>query len=315
MPVIFRNRQDGGGIRLRGNGKDRKRGKEDMQKFIKNLEKKFGRYAIPDLINYFIIFYVASTIISLFMPWLYYSFLALDFRKIMHGQIWRLFTFILAPENLLSRGHSVETGLNIFFFIITVHLYYLFGRSLENIWGSFRFNLYFIGGIVLTVLAELILFITTGQSVYYGGMNYIYQSMFFAFCVLFPEERFLIYFVFPVKAKVLAIIDGILLAVMFIQYLAAGDFGRALALVVAMLNFLIFFYVYKGLDRYSPRQVKRRKEFKRQTMRPQGVTKHQCAICGRNEVTNPELSFRFCSKCNGNYEYCEEHLFTHQHVR
>lgn len=286
-----------------------------MQKFIKNLEKKFGRYAIPDLINYFVICYVASTIISLFMPWLYYGFLALDFEKIMHGQIWRLVTFILAPENLWVEGDSFSTGTNIFFFAIMVHMYYLFGRSLERVWGSFRFNLYFIGGIVLTVLSQLILFITTGEGAYYGGMNYIYQSMFFAFCVLFPEEQFLIWFVLPVKAKVLAVIDGILMIVMLFRYLQVGNFARALALVVAMLNFLIFFYVYKGLDRYSPRQVKRRKEFRRQTMRPQGVTKHQCAVCGRNEMTNPELSFRFCSKCNGNYEYCEEHLFTHQHVR
>lgn len=284
-----------------------------MQKFIKNMEKKFGRYAIPDLINYFIILYVASTIVSLFLPGLYYGYLALDFEKIMHGQIWRLVTFILAPESLMDG--ILGTGANIFFFVIMIHLYYLFGHSLENIWGAFRFNLYFIGGIVLTVLAELLLYIATGQSAYYGGMNYIYQSMFFAYCVLFPEERFLIYFVFPIKAKVLAALDGILMVVMMIQYLMAGDYARALAIVIAMLNFLIFFYGYKGLDRYSPRQVKRRREFKRQTMRPQGVTKHQCAICGRNEVTNPELSFRFCSKCNGNYEYCEEHLFTHQHVK
>lgn len=286
-----------------------------MQKFIKNLEKKFGRYAIPDLINYFVIFYVASTIISLFLPGIYYNFLALDFVKVGHGQIWRLVTFILAPENLWIKGDNLATGTNIFFFVILVHMYYLFGRSLERVWGSFRFNLYFIGGIILTVVAEFILFITTGQSAYYGGMNYVYQSMFFAFCVLFPEEQFLIWFVFPVKAKVLAVLDGILMVVMLFQYLQDGDFGRALALVVAMLNFLVFFYAYKGLDRFSPRQVKRRKEFKRQTMRPQGVTKHQCAICGRNEMTNPELSFRFCSKCNGNYEYCEEHLYTHQHVR
>lgn len=284
-----------------------------MQKFVKNLEKKFGRYAIPDLINYFIIFYVASTIISLFMPGLYYGFLALDFEKIMHGQIWRLFTFILAPE--IMSGGFLGTGMSIFFFIIKINIYYLFGHSLENMWGAFRFNLYFIGGIILTILAELILFLTTGQSAYYGGMNYLYQSMFFAFCVLFPEERFLIYFVFPIKAKVLAVLDAILLVADMIQYLSVGMYAYCLAIVVAMLNFLIFFYVYKGLDRYSPRQVKRRKEFKRQTMRPQGVTKHQCAICGRNEVTNPELTFRFCSKCNGNYEYCEEHLFTHQHVK
>ncbi len=278
-----------------------------MQKFILKLEKKFGRYAIPDLINYFIILYVASTIISLFMPGLYYGYLALDFEKIMHGQIWRLVTYILAPASLDFFG--------IIFFVITVHLYYLFGHSLENIWGTFRFNLYFIGGIILTVLAELILFLATGQSAYYGGMYYLYQSMFFAFCVLFPEERFLVCFVFPVKAKILAALDAILLAAELILYLRAGDYAYPVAIVVAMLNFLIFFYMYKGLNRFSPRQVRRRKEFRRQTMRPQGVTKHKCAVCGRTEESNPELTFRFCSRCNGNYEYCEEHLFTHQHVR
>lgn len=283
-----------------------------MRNFISKMEKKFGRYAIPDLINYFIICYVASTIVSLFAPGIYYNYLALDFEKIMHGQVWRLVTFILAPE---SFGDGFGMGMGIFFFVISVHLYYLFGHSLENIWGAFRFNLYFLGGIVLTVLAELLLFVTTGQSAYYGGMNYIYQSMFLAFCVLFPEERFLIYFVFPIRAKILAVLDGILLVVELINYLRIGMFSQSLAIVIAMLNFLLFFYAYKGLDRYSPRQVKRRKEFKRQTMRPQGVTKHQCAVCGRNEVTNPELSFRFCSKCNGNYEYCEEHLYTHIHVK
>lgn len=278
-----------------------------MQNFVTKMEKKFGRYAIPDLINYFIILYVATTILSMFAPAFYYQFLALDFNAIRAGQVWRIFTFILAPASL---GGMFD----ILFFIITIHIYYLFGHSLENIWGAFRFNLYFIGGIVLTVLAELILYITTGQAAYYGGMSYLYQSMFFAFCTLFPEERFLIYFVFPIKAKVLAVLDAILMIVNLIQYLTIGAYTYCVAIVVAMLNFLLFFYAYKGLGRYSPRQQKRRKEFQRQTMQAPGITKHKCAICGRTEVSNPELSFRFCSKCAGNYEYCEEHLFTHQHV-
>lgn len=279
-----------------------------MRKFVQNMEKKFGRYAIPDLINYFIIFYVASTVVSLFLPGLYIGYLALDFSKVMQGQVWRLFTFILSPA-------SMDGIFGILFFVITVNIYYLFGHSLENIWGAFRFNLYFIGGIVLTVLAELILYLATGQSVYYGGMNYLYQSMFFAFCVLFPDTPFMIYFVFPVKAKVLAVLDAILLVASLFQYMSMGAYAYCVAIVVSMLNFLLFFYAYKGLDRFNPKQVKRRRDFKRQTMRPRGVSKHQCAICGRNEMTNPELSFRFCTKCNGNYEYCEEHLFTHQHVQ
>ena len=278
-----------------------------MQKLVAKLEKKFHRYAIPDLINYFIILYVATTILSMFAPAFYYQLLALDFNAIRAGQIWRIFTFILAPA-------SLNGMFDILFFIIKIHIYYLFGHSLENIWGTFRFNLYFFGGILLTLIAELILYITTEQAAYYGGMSYLYQSMFFAFCTLFPEERFLIYFVFPIKAKVLAVLDAILMIVQLIQYLTLGAYSYCVAILVAMLNFLLFFYAYKGLDRYSPRQQKRRKDFQRQTMQAPGITKHKCAICGRTEVSNPELTFRFCSKCAGNYEYCDEHLFTHQHV-
>lgn len=283
-----------------------------MQKFIYNMERKFGRYAIRNLINYFMILYVAATVLNVFNPYFYPYYLSLDFGEIAHGQIWRLFSFILAPS-------SLKGFVNILFFVITVNLYYLFGHSLENAWGSFRFDLYFIGGIILTVLAELILYLFTGQAAFYGGMSYVYQSMFFAFCTLFPDEQFLLYFVFPIKAKYLAALDGVLLLVQCIQYFAGGDFASSIAILVAMGNFLLFFWLYKGMGRgvfFSREQNKRRRAFHAQTrMRPQsGITKHKCAICGRTEISNPELSFRFCSKCAGNYEYCEDHLFTHQHV-
>lgn len=296
-----------------------------MENFINKLERKIGRYAIPNLINYFVIAYVASTILCIipikqYHPLVgayntnfYNLFLALDFSKIATGQVWRLITFILAPGDMSS-------GIGILFFVITVHLYYLFGHSLERAWGSFRFNLYFVGGIVLTLLAELIVFVASGYTLYfYGdGLNYVYETMFFAFCTLFPNETFLLYFVIPIKAKYLAAIDGIFMVVRILQYMANGYYSRGVAIMVAMLNFAIFFYMYKGLSRFSPKQIHRRSEFRRQTSdrvnHRTGVAKHKCAVCGRTSETNPELSFRFCSKCNGNYEYCEEHIFTHTHV-
>ena len=42
---------------------------------------------------------------------------------------------------------------------------------------------------------------------------------------------------------------------------------------------------------------------------------HRCAVCGRTELDAPDLEFRFCSKCNGNYEYCSDHLQNHIHVQ
>lgn len=279
-----------------------------MRKFLYDMERRFGRFAIPNLINYFVIGYVVMTILCMFAPILYYGYLALDFDAIRRGQIWRLVTFILAPA-------SLNSFLDILFFVITIHLYYLFGHSLENVWGTFRFNFYFFSGIVLTVLGEWILYLTMGIPAYYGGMNYIYQSMFFAFCLLFPDEQFMLYFVFPLKAKYLAALDALLLIVQIIQYVSGGYYAFALAIVIAMLNFVVFWWLYRGNTRFHPGQRARTVKFRQQTaQKMQGVTKHKCAICGRTEVSNPELSFRFCSKCMGNYEYCEEHLYTHKHI-
>ena len=42
---------------------------------------------------------------------------------------------------------------------------------------------------------------------------------------------------------------------------------------------------------------------------------HRCVICGRTQADNPDLEFRYCSKCEGGLEYCQDHLFTHVHVK
>ena len=290
-----------------------------MQEFLTKLERRFGRYAIRNLIDYFLVGYVVMSLLSLVNMNIYDAYLALDFIKIGQGQVWRIFTFVLAPERF-------DSPWSLIFFIFVVNPYHIYGKSLENAWGPFRFNLYFLGGIVLTFLAELILFLASGGLIYayYGGLNYVFQAMFFAFATIFPDFQLLIWFVIPIKVKYLAVLNVILMALSMLQYLRMGSvvplaYAFCLAIFVALLNFLLFFWMYKGMGRYTPRQVKRRRDFQKQTrIRGRydgGVTIHKCAVCGRTEQTNPELSFRFCSKCNGNYEYCEEHLFTHQHVQ
>lgn len=87
-------------------------------------------------------------------------------------------------------------------------------------------------------------------------------------------------------------------------------------IVVPVLNMFWFFHAMK--TRLSGKQKKRQKEFRAQFSQPRpgsGIARHKCAICGRTELTNPELQFRYCSKCVGNREYCQDHLFTHQHVK
>ena len=89
-------------------------------------------------------------------------------------------------------------------------------------------------------------------------------------------------------------------------------------ILLSLLNFLIFFLSTRNFRRMSPKEVHRRHVYRAQTAQPRRgakISKHKCAICGRTELDDPNLTFRFCSKCEGNYEYCQDHLFTHEHIR
>ena len=299
-----------------------------MDKFINKLERKFGKYAIPDLIKYVIVLYCAGAAIGMLNPGIYYSYLCLDMRAVFHGQVWRLFTFLIEPYGF-SRGLGML--LSILFFAIQVHLFFLFGRSLEQAWGTFRFNLYFFFGYILNILAALILYLSPMHlEVYYSGFQYIYWSMFFAFAVIKGDMQFLLYFVIPVKVKWLAILDGIYMIYQVASNLARGIqalvFGypseyaalyisSAVAIVVALANFLVFFFSTRNYKRISPKDIHRRRDFRKKTQQNTGMPRHRCAVCGRTEFDNENLDFRFCSKCEGNFEYCSDHLFTHQHVK
>ena len=141
-----------------------------------------------------------------------------------------------------------------------------------------------------------------------------------AFAMSLPEARVMLYFIIPIKMKYFAFLELFLVAL----YLISGDVIRRCVIVVSMINFAIFYFSGRKAATKTPYRsgfakgavYKKRpvnngssnvSEFKT-------ITRHKCAICGRTEVSNPELEFRFCSKCNGNYEYCSDHLFTHKHV-
>lgn len=301
----------------------------NMNEFLNKLEKRFGRYAIPDLIKYVVALYCAGAVIGLVNEQIYYQYLSLDFRAIFQGQVWRLFTFLIEPYGF-SQGMGMV--ISVIFFFFQVNLFFLFGRSLEQAWGTFRFNMYFLSGYVLNIVAALLLYLTPLRiAPYDSGFQYIYWSMFFAFALLNPNMEFLLYGVLPIKVKWLAILDAAYMLYQIINnmyfgvaYLTAGyssyasvHFSVAIAIVVAMANFLIYFFATRNYQRIHPKQVHRRREFQRQSRQGQksGGSRHRCAVCGRTELDDENLDFRYCSKCDGNYEYCSEHLFTHQHIK
>ena len=155
---------------------------------------------------------------------------------------------------------------------------------------------------------------------------YISLSIFLAYALTYPDMKVLLYFVIPIKMKWMAIVYAALVVYDIVRYFMGGAWFMALPIIASLLNFIIFFLGTRNLNRYNPKEIHRRNQFKRAMGEsktvpfPGGsksgeVTKHKCAVCGRTEKDDPNLEFRFCSKCNGNYEYCQDHLYTHIHKK
>ena len=282
--------------------------------FLNKMERKIGKYAIPNLMIYLIAAYCIGFVIYTVNP-NFMLMLTLSPYHILHGQVWRLITWILMP-----------TDTRVFSLLIMALLYYQLGSALERSWGTFRFNVYIFGGMLFTVIGAFILYgiyaaAGTGSletisliSSLTFTTNYINLTIFLAFAVMYPEMQILLFFIIPVKMKWMAAVYAVLIAINLIL----TSWGGRIAIIMSVLNFLIFFLSTRNYRRVSPKEIHRKQVFKAQMREPRRgsmVTKHKCAVCGRTELDDPNLEFRFCSKCDGNYEYCQDHLFTHQHIK
>ena len=288
---------------------------------LNKLERKLGKYAIPNLMRYLIGGYVLGYLLMIgsnITSVNFISYMTLEPYYIIHRfQIWRIFTWIMIPESS-----------NILFFAIMLLLYYQLGTALENAWGTFRYNAYIFGGMLATLIGAFVLYFIYGAISggpvagigNYFSMEYVNLSIFLAFAVCFPDMEVLLYFIIPIKMKWMAVVYAVMIV---ISMITAGWPGRV-AILCSLLNFLVFYLSTRNYRRVDPREIHRKQEFKRKVSQGQGPTvdrsgqpiaRHKCAVCGRTELTHPELEFRFCSKCNGNYEYCQDHLFTHTHVK
>ena len=197
-------------------------------------------------------------------------------------------------------------------------LYYYLGNMLEKMWGAFLYNLYMISGFLFTVIGAFIVYFVYGGAVGIGWLfstYYINLSIFLAYACMVPELQLYIWGLLPVRMKWLALIDVLLLIGEFVS----GDLAIRVCIIASMLNFVLFFMSSRRMQRYNPKQKARKHNFQKEVKRPQHTydngARHRCAVCGRTELDDPNLEFRYCSKCNGNYEYCQEHLFTHEHVK
>lgn len=274
-------------------------------KFFNDFERKYRRYAIPNLMMYITVLYGIGLVIWQMNPMIYFRYLSLDVEQILHGQIWRIFTFLMFPP---AFGNFRFTSL--FIGIIALFMYQSLGQTLENVWGAFRFNMFFIMGVLAQVVAAIVGYLVFHQN-WMLTTGFLNSSIFLAFAMCFPEAQFLLFFVLPIKAKWLAIAEC---AVYLYSFVFDGMAARV-ELFISLINIILFFAMTRNYKQYSPKEIKRKQEFKKaMKITPKGTPRHRCAVCGRTELDGEDLEFRYCSRCEGDYEYCQDHLYTHKHV-
>lgn len=287
---------------------------------MKNLRKNFELFCvrnrnkgIPNLMLYIslgtAVVYLMSNI---FGNTYLYGLLYFDRNLILHGQIWRLFTYPLTYYNS-----------NLLLTAIALLCYYSLGRAMENIWGTLRFNLFYLTGVVMMDVYCLIF----GG---YASVSYLNMSLFLSYATLYPDSHFLLFFIIPIKAWIFALFD----LVIVLLGLFTDPFPYNLFPVIALANYFLFF----GKDvlnvvpvswRANARRLFRKKpqgqrsrtidfnagSYEASHATPKAPYTHRCTVCGRTDVSNPELEFRYCSKCKGYYCYCQDHINNHSHIQ
>lgn len=283
---------------------------------MKNLRRNFERFClrnrnkgIPNLMLYICIGNAVMYVISMVTRnYTLYNLLSFNRRLILQGQIWRLFTY---PLTYLTS--------NILLMAISLLCYYSLGNAMERMWGTLKFNIFYLTGVVLMDIYAMIF--NCSADVYYLNM-----SLFLGYATLFPDASFLLFYIIPVKAWVLALfyLVIILLGVFSPPFTAANLFP-----LIALGNYFLFFG--KDVLNVIPLswQSNARKLFHKKPKQPKVIQfhvsqkpqepkqnyNHRCTVCGRTDVSNPELEFRYCSKCKGYYCYCQDHINNHVHIQ
>lgn len=271
------------------------------------------RFGIPNLMRVIVIGNVAVYVLMLLTQANdanALSFLTFNLNALLHGEVWRLVTFVFVP------AYSSPFAL-----LISLYFYYWIGSTLERQWGTAKFNLYYISGALLTVLGVVLASLITGNPyLTAAGTGYVNLSMFFAFAFLFPDTTVLLFFILPVKMKWLAYLDGALFAFDIIKAIGAHNWAGVVLPIVALLNFAVFIWpeVHYLKERAKYQNSRKTVQF-RQAQQQQAKQaqqqgyRHKCAVCGRTDTNYPDLQFRYCSKCVGYHCFCQDHIFNHVH--
>jgi len=259
-------------------------------KLLDRLELKFGRFAVPNLTVYLI----AGQVILYVMirtGQIEWRAVYLVGTLVLQGEWWRLISFLLDPPHTSP-----------LFAFFAWYLFYLMGTALESRWGAFRYNLYLLIAYLLTLGVAFV------APLYPLSNSYIGISVFLAFAYLYPDFTLMLFFVLPVRMRWLAVVIWLSLGFSMLM----GSAVQRLLILASVCNFLLFF----GAEMVQRvRSGQRRREWQGVAgTATENAPLHRCTVCGITDISHPEMDFRYCSQCEGQYGYCREHLRDHEHV-
>jgi hypothetical protein len=217
-------------------------------KIINTLERKLFRFNIPGFIRYIIFAMAGVLILDFISPRSGITgLLSLDIPRVLHGEVWRLLTFLVVPPSM-----------SILWAAFSLYFYYMIGTTLETRWGTRRFFIFYVFGAAFSILAAFLSVLFPGYA--YGDNTYLNLSLFFAFAALYPDMEFTLFFILPIKAKYLALID----LLFFLQAIISGDWGSRLAAILILVNIYLFFGGdLSNMVRLNIIQWKRRRNFRK----------------------------------------------------
>ncbi|MBE6957759.1 MAG: rhomboid family intramembrane serine protease [Ruminococcaceae bacterium] len=306
-----------------------------MSNFSTRINRFFLRHrdkGIQNLMLYIAIGNAIVTVMSMINGgFLLYDLLCFDKARILEGQVWRLVTYVFTQSN----GGFLE--------LVFLYFFYMLGRNVEANIGTFKFNLFYLSGVVLmdvfamlfcpteAILVEGMLVPAELFTAFYGSMAYfLHLSLVLAFATSYPEAQFMFFFIIPIKAWVMALVYLLLVGIdVFNMCYPVLLFPHCLFPLMGLGNYFLFFG--DQLSNLLPLSWRAKLQRRKKSKGPKVVkfqqqtgpyrtapTKedylHKCTVCGRTDKTDPGLEFRYCSRCNGYHCYCIDHINNHTHI-
>ncbi len=255
-----------------------------MERLLARLERKLGRFAIPNLTYVIVAGMAAVYVLSMLKPE-FEKALILDLPAVKHGQVWRLFTYLFLPPSAQMCGLPRPLVM-----LFALYFIWLMGTNLESEWGAFKYNVFWLVGMIGTTVCAIL----AGG----GATNeYLGATLFLAFATLFPDYQVLFMFIIPVKVKWLGLLSAIGLVVSFLM----GTWMARAAILAATGNYVLFFAGHWG-DFFKARRVVVRQRARRASMAEPSKPKTRgrtCAICGASEDEGADIRVCSCEKCGG----------------